>query len=142
MSVFYQAPPGVGFPQSHIQNISNTLISLSGNASGTPFLTIPAGRIWNGSLTIECAIALNAGATNVGIALGTVQAVGLGTFARCAAYAGGSGGSGTEGAQAANSITIPSIWVAGGNGVVVTVSATIAGAVGEATFMANGMFVQ
>lgn len=116
-------------------------------ASGGPatVLTIPAGRIWVGTITLQCAVSEAAAGAVGGVATLTLAQAGnvglpaLGTIARCDAVSGANAAGGTTGSESTSTVQIPWTCQAGGGGpMVFNVTAVISGTAGQASCTVAG----
>lgn len=143
MAIFFNTAPGHGFNPSYTANIANAELTHTASVAAQSILQVPVGRVWCGTVTISCSIAVAASNVNEGIALGVVQFAGQ-SILRCRAVAGASVASDVQGSQGHNTITVPNVFLAGAPGATALVAwTTITGSGdGEVNYMATGMFIQ
>jgi hypothetical protein len=114
--------------------------------AATTVITVPAGRTWVGTVTIQCAAAEVAAGLVAATATGIVSTAGVGvtpaagTVLRCDALVAANAAGGTISADSASSVSQPLIVVApAGNPVQVQAAATIAGTAGQVNVTASGV---
>ena len=117
----------------------------SATTANTTVVTIPAGRTWVGTVSVECACQEAAAGTVTAQATGIITTAGTGvtpaagTYGRCDALAGANAATGTVGTDATATLQFPLTVVApGGNAVQIQASATIAGTGGQVNVTASG----
>lgn len=113
--------------------------------AATDIIVIPAGRTWQGEVTLSCDVAVVAGSAAVGRALGEVLTAGVGVtpaagaVLRCEARAGANAATGTVGSSGANSSRISlTVKAPAGNAVQLQLVSTISGTNGRVDASASG----
>lgn len=116
-------------------------------ASGGPttVITVPQGRTWVGTVTVQAASAEAAAGTVGATATGTVTTAGVGvtpaagTYLRADAIAGANAAGGTTGSDASGFASLPMTVVApGANNVTIQATAAITGTQGQVSVSAAG----
>lgn len=132
MSGFPNSP---GQPQQAIPtDILTGIINLTATTAATNLLVIPAGRTWQGTVTIQCAVSVTGAVATTGQATGLISCpsaneIPSGLVVRCDALAGANVAAGTVGTEGHATVTMP-LTVFNGNPVNSSIqyAATITGA--------------
>ena len=127
-------------------NVLDGFNTTNATQAATTLITVPAGRTWVGTVTINCTAFANAasavGATGTGIisTAGAGVTPVAGNYLRCDASVGGNAAGGTVGDGDANNTTSPMVVAApAGNSVTIQIASTVAGAAGQVSASAIGL---
>lgn len=133
-------PEAADILAGHLAHVATT--------AAATLLTVPAGRVWRGSILIACDVVVGAAVAAAGQALGIIAVAGAGaappagTVASCEARCGANAIGGTVGSQAATSIGAMLVVAApAGNDVTLTLASTIAGTNGRVSASAIGQLL-
>jgi hypothetical protein len=124
------SPAGEGTDSIQPANILQGRLGATTNQVAVTLLTIPAGRIWVGQLTIGCAASDNAATTTIASSICTIAVAGAGsipaagTIFSLGALSGGNTATGLTASSASNAATI-SVVVAASTAGPVTITGTI-----------------
>lgn len=125
--------------------ITDGFQTFAATTGATTVVAVPAGRTWNGTITITCACqnaganAATAQATGVVSTAGAGVTPAAGNYIRCDALAGANVAAGTVGDSGDNFTSVPFTVVApAGNPVQIQAAATITGSGGQVSVSAIG----
>lgn len=126
-------------------NILDGFSSVAATQAATTFLTIPAGREWQGVVSLNCAVGVAAATAAAGQATGIVSTAGAGvipaagSILRCDALAGANAAGGTVGSNDSTYVSTPLTVVApAANAVQLQLATTVAGTAGVVNVTAVG----
>jgi hypothetical protein len=141
-------PPfaGVVEPVPMAAQVLDAYSSVVATQAATTILTVPAGRVWQGQVTLECGSQEAAAGTVAAQAIGVLSVSGaaapVGNVLRADALAGANAAGGTVGADATGSNASPLVIVASATApALLQLAATVAGTAGQVNASAVGLLL-